>query len=257
MYLISSVPLIYWSLGNQTRCSDLLFIIIKPSTTKWAYTDSGTLTYTVSRYTLGGGGGEGGILPCKLTNRVGIAINLITNCIQKQNKKLFRLCCFQSYLSLIYLYLLFFSLFFPFLVVGSLTKVQGHSSVRKLSRKLYFSVKVFSHKLQICMIVKYMNKIIQMILFLIDISFVGTEVNRFVLYLNRSLNVDCWSLSFIVSVSQQHREGESAIFILSACFGLTKFMNSSAKISEKSSIYSFTGWLKKNHGHGTTEMGSI
>ena len=34
--LISSVPLI---LGNQRRCADLLFIITKSSTTKWAYTD--------------------------------------------------------------------------------------------------------------------------------------------------------------------------------------------------------------------------
>ena len=27
----------HWSLGNQRRCADVLFIVTKPSTTKWAY----------------------------------------------------------------------------------------------------------------------------------------------------------------------------------------------------------------------------
>ena len=48
MYLLSSVPLISW----QSRCTDLLLIITKPSTTKWAY----TLTYIITRHTAGGKG---------------------------------------------------------------------------------------------------------------------------------------------------------------------------------------------------------
>ena len=51
----------HWSLGNQ-RCAGLLFIVTKPSRTKWAYTDSSTLTYAVTRHTMGG------ILPGKATN---------------------------------------------------------------------------------------------------------------------------------------------------------------------------------------------
>ena len=57
--------LYHWSLGMQRRCADcadLLFIITKPSTTKWGYTDSSTLTYTITRHT------TGGILPLKATN---------------------------------------------------------------------------------------------------------------------------------------------------------------------------------------------
>ena len=46
--------LYHWSLGNQRRCSDLLFIITKPRTTKWACTDSSTLTYTIIKQTTGG-----------------------------------------------------------------------------------------------------------------------------------------------------------------------------------------------------------
>ena len=50
--------LYHLSLGNRTRCADLLLLITKPSTTKWAYSDlytgSSTLTYTVKI------GGEGG-----------------------------------------------------------------------------------------------------------------------------------------------------------------------------------------------------
>ena len=40
-----------WFLGSQSRYADLLFKIAKPSTTKWAYTDSSFLTYT--RHTVG------------------------------------------------------------------------------------------------------------------------------------------------------------------------------------------------------------
>ena len=43
--------LYHCSLGKQTSCADLLLMIIKPSTTKWAYTDSGTLTYSITRHT--------------------------------------------------------------------------------------------------------------------------------------------------------------------------------------------------------------
>ena len=39
--------LYHWSRGNQ-RCTDILFIITNPSRTKWAYTDSSTLTCTRS-----------------------------------------------------------------------------------------------------------------------------------------------------------------------------------------------------------------
>ena len=46
--------LYYLSLCNQTRCADLLLLITKPSTTKWAYTDSGTSTYSITRHTNGG-----------------------------------------------------------------------------------------------------------------------------------------------------------------------------------------------------------
>ena len=47
IYVISSVPLISW----QSRCTDFLLIITEQSTTKWAYTDSSTLTYTITRDT--------------------------------------------------------------------------------------------------------------------------------------------------------------------------------------------------------------
>ena len=46
--------LYHWSLGNQTRCADIL--TTNPSTTMWAYTDSNTLTLN---YRMGGGGGQG------------------------------------------------------------------------------------------------------------------------------------------------------------------------------------------------------
>ena len=58
MYLISSVLLISW----QSWCTYLLLIITKPSTTKWAYTDSSTLTYTITRHTIGEKGG--GVFCC-------------------------------------------------------------------------------------------------------------------------------------------------------------------------------------------------
>ena len=60
-------PLHYWSLCIQRRCANLLFIITKPSTTQWAYTDSSTLTCTITRHAMGWGG-VGGILQCKATN---------------------------------------------------------------------------------------------------------------------------------------------------------------------------------------------
>ena len=46
----------HWSFGNQTKCADLLLLITKQSTTKWAYTDSSTLTYSITRHITGGGG---------------------------------------------------------------------------------------------------------------------------------------------------------------------------------------------------------
>ena len=49
----------HWSLCNQSY-ADLLFIITKPSTTEWAYTDSSTLSYTITRHTMG----EGGFYSC-------------------------------------------------------------------------------------------------------------------------------------------------------------------------------------------------
>ena len=45
--------LYHLSLGNHTRCADLLFLIIKPNTTKWAL-----LTAAVSLGTQPGGWGE-------------------------------------------------------------------------------------------------------------------------------------------------------------------------------------------------------
>ena len=60
--------LYHWSLGNQTRCADLLLIITKPSTTKWAYTDSSTLTYSITWHTKMVG--RGCILLRKMTNLV-------------------------------------------------------------------------------------------------------------------------------------------------------------------------------------------
>ena len=47
--------LYHWSLGNQRKCADLLFIVTKPTATKWAYADSSTLTYTITRHTTRGG----------------------------------------------------------------------------------------------------------------------------------------------------------------------------------------------------------
>ena len=55
--LCISYLLYHWSLDNQTRCVDLLFLITKPSTTKWAYTDSSTFTFriiSINRHTTGG-----------------------------------------------------------------------------------------------------------------------------------------------------------------------------------------------------------
>ena len=55
LYPICSVD---WSLGNQTRCADLLLIITKPSTTKWAYTDSSSWLTVLLCTQRGGRGGE-------------------------------------------------------------------------------------------------------------------------------------------------------------------------------------------------------
>ena len=95
MYLLSSVPLVSW----QSRCTDLLLVITKPSTTKWAYTDSSTLTYAVTRHTMGG------ILPGKATNlgflfridfdRVEVPLILFT-CQVVVTVGISGLCCFVS-----------------------------------------------------------------------------------------------------------------------------------------------------------------
>ena len=55
MYIFCITDLL---LSNR-RCADLLFIELNPNTTKWAYTDtdSSTLTCTMTRRTIGGGGG--------------------------------------------------------------------------------------------------------------------------------------------------------------------------------------------------------
>ena len=55
MYIFCITDLL---LSNR-RCADLLFIVLNPNTTKWAYTDtdSSTLTCTMTRRTIGGGGG--------------------------------------------------------------------------------------------------------------------------------------------------------------------------------------------------------
>ena len=56
--LIESFCILYllyhWSLCNQNRCVDLLFMITKTSTTKWVFTDSSTLTDTIARLTIRG-----------------------------------------------------------------------------------------------------------------------------------------------------------------------------------------------------------
>ena len=52
--LCSLYLLYHWSLANQWRCASLLFIITKPSTTKWACTDNSTLTHAITRHTTGG-----------------------------------------------------------------------------------------------------------------------------------------------------------------------------------------------------------
>ena len=69
---MSHIFSVLWSLGNQIRCVELLLIITKPSTTKWAYiyiyicryTNSSSLTCNITRHT------TGGILPHKVTNLV-------------------------------------------------------------------------------------------------------------------------------------------------------------------------------------------
>ena len=53
-----------WSLGNQTRCADLILLITTPSTTMWAYTDNRTLTVSIIRYTMRGYFAAQGDKPC-------------------------------------------------------------------------------------------------------------------------------------------------------------------------------------------------
>ena len=52
------------SLGNQTRCADLLLLIIKPNTTKRAFAESRTLTYSIIRHTVRGNFAAQGDKPC-------------------------------------------------------------------------------------------------------------------------------------------------------------------------------------------------
>ena len=59
-FLCISYLLHHWSLGNQRKCADLLFVINELSTVKWAYTDSSTLTSTITRHTTGLDGDGGG-----------------------------------------------------------------------------------------------------------------------------------------------------------------------------------------------------
>ena len=67
--------LLYHFIDNQTRCADLILFVIKPSTTKWAYTESSTLTYSITKHAsvcvcvcVGGG------LPRKATNLVSVCL---------------------------------------------------------------------------------------------------------------------------------------------------------------------------------------
>ena len=62
----------YWPLGNQTRCADILLLVTKPSTTKWAYTDSSTLTYSITGHTVGGWWWWwwGGVLFCQARRQI-------------------------------------------------------------------------------------------------------------------------------------------------------------------------------------------
>ena len=55
LYISYNYLLYHWSLGNQTKCADLLLLITKRSTTRWAYTDSSTLTYSITKHKTGGG----------------------------------------------------------------------------------------------------------------------------------------------------------------------------------------------------------
>ena len=57
-------PLYYWSLCNETHCAYLLLLITKPSTTKWVYTDSRALTYSIIRQTMRGYSAAQGDKPC-------------------------------------------------------------------------------------------------------------------------------------------------------------------------------------------------
>ena len=56
--------LYYWSLCNETHCVYLLLLITKPSTTKWVYTDSRALTYSIIRQTMRGYSAAQGDKPC-------------------------------------------------------------------------------------------------------------------------------------------------------------------------------------------------
>ena len=56
LYIISVFYFLYhWSLGNHARCVDVLWLIIKWSTTKWALlTDSYTVTSSITRHIMCG-----------------------------------------------------------------------------------------------------------------------------------------------------------------------------------------------------------
>ena len=56
--------LYYWSLCNDSHCTYLLLLITKPSTTKWVYTDSRALTYSIIRHTIRGYSSAQGDKPC-------------------------------------------------------------------------------------------------------------------------------------------------------------------------------------------------
>ena len=55
--------LYHWSLGNPTRCADVLLLITKPSTAECAYTDSNASTYSVTGHATQGRVGWGYFAP--------------------------------------------------------------------------------------------------------------------------------------------------------------------------------------------------
>ena len=66
---IESLCILYLLYHDRLATKDgvliyILFIITKPSTTKWAYTDSSTLTYSIIRHTMRGYFAKQGNKPC-------------------------------------------------------------------------------------------------------------------------------------------------------------------------------------------------